>query len=254
MSGNPLQTGAKPNYTGTGHRANYSGPSQVKGTGPITMFGEQERAWKSAENARLHTPYPGAGSYGVGYMKPCGKDGAALTTEEAKGFRMQFNGRNYPLNQKGVLAFCDNEAWNPIIKDELEMENYLSKLSVYILGGNEVFAGIFGEDIIGHCKTKGDEDYDCNGLTIPGAIAKVNCEPSYLRLFDPSQTAFVEGMAKLRAILRTYPVAMLGALPSWDMGLEGAGEKNDAKENPDAGSKGPAAPAAAVEAPQQQNL
>ena len=54
---------------GAGHRANYTGPRQVTGVGPIGTFGQGERKWESEKNARLHTPY--GGDYGVAHMKPC---------------------------------------------------------------------------------------------------------------------------------------------------------------------------------------
>ena len=81
----------------TGHRANFSGPAQVKGTGPITVFGQAQRDWESQANARRHTPYEGTGQFGVTHMHPCGPDGKPLTKEQAKEFRIQHNGRNFPL-------------------------------------------------------------------------------------------------------------------------------------------------------------
>ena len=72
---------------GAGHRANFSGPKQVTGAGPIGMFGQGERKFESERNARLHTPYPGAGGYGVAHMRPCGVDGKPLTSEQQKDFR-----------------------------------------------------------------------------------------------------------------------------------------------------------------------
>ena len=102
MAGNSSQTERKENYTETGHRANYSGPSQGKGTDTITMFGEQEGLEVRIERM---PPHPLSGSGEVGYMRPCGKDGKELSAEEAKGFRMQFNGRNYPLEPKRGTRF-----------------------------------------------------------------------------------------------------------------------------------------------------
>ena len=83
----------------TGHRANYSGPQQVKRSAPISMFGQQQRQWENQANARLHIPHPGAGKYGIGCMRPCGENGQPLSNEQAKYFRIQQNGINFPLEQ-----------------------------------------------------------------------------------------------------------------------------------------------------------
>ena len=152
------------------------------------------------------------------------------TKEQAKEFRIQHNGRNFPLGKNGTIRYLDTAAFQPIIKDGLEMEHYLSRLTAYILGGDDVFKQIFGDDIIGHCKAA-QGDQTVNGLTIPAALAKEDCTPSVLRLYDPSMGEFLRGSAKLKAILSTYPVIPLGELPSWDMGYSDAGEKDDAEVN-----------------------
>ena len=111
------------------------------------------------------------------------------------------------------------------------MENYLSKLSTWIMGGNEVFAQIF-PGILEYCKPM-DGKVPVRGHIIPESLAKEDCTPSLLRLYDPSMEVFLRGLAKLRAIIETYPTVFLGELPSWDMSYKDAGEKNDVVENPD---------------------
>ena len=122
----------------------------------------------------------------------------------------------------------------PALKDRLEMENYLSKLSTWIMGGDAIFSQIF-PGILQYCAPK-QESMDVRGHTIPAALAKEDCSPSLLRLYDPSMEVFLRGLAKLRAIIETYPTVFLGELPSWDMSYQGAGDKNDIMENPDAGN------------------
>ena len=232
---NPFNGKIERGSGGAGHRANWSGPAQVTGTGAIGMFGPAERKWESEKNERLHTPYEGAGSYGVAHMRPCGEDGKPLTADQAKLFRIQHNGRSFPVGKDGTLRYLDCKAFEGAIKDGLEQENYLSKLTAYILGGDELCKKVFGPDFLKHCAadTSGKAQ-DCNGLLIPPALAKEDCTPSVLRLYDPSQGEFLRGSAKFRAIVSTIPVIPLGDLPSWNMGIEGAGEKNDSEINPDA--------------------
>jgi len=109
---------------------------------------------------------------------------------------------------------------------------------------------IFGEDILKYYRPYGvtgqrDEDQDCNGLRIPAGLAKEDCTPSILRLFDPSMKEFLRGSAKLRAILSTYPVVPLGELPNWDMSFRDAGELGvlDSTRKTDADGAAPTAPA-----------
>ena len=127
------------------------------------------------------------------------------------------------------------------------MENYLSKLSVWIMGGNEIFSQIF-PGILQYCAPV-QKNMEVRGHIIPESLAKEDCSPSLLRLYDPSMEVFLRGLAKLRAIIETYPTVFLGELPSWNMGYQGAGEKNDIMENPDAGNGltiGQTVPAAAA--------
>ena len=53
-----------------------------------------------------------------------------------------------------------------------------------------------------------------------------------IRLFDPSSEIFLQGLAKLRAIIETCPIVFMGELPSWDMSYAGVGDKNDVSDNP----------------------
>jgi len=144
------------------------------------------------------------------------------------------NGRGYKLNKDGVLRFFTPEAFNETIKCNLEHENYLSRLSVYLLGGDSLMTNVFGDDLLEHCKPRPKgEDQMCNGLRTPAGLAEQDCTPSILRLFDPSMKEYLKGSAKLRAILSTYPVVPLGDLPDWNMGFKDAGEKgtlNDVRE------------------------
>ena len=168
-------------------------------------------------------------------MRPCSEDGRPLTAAQAKVFRIQHNGRSFPVGKDGTLRYLDCKAFEATIKDGLEQENYLSKLTAYILGGDELCTKVFGPDFIGHCAAKTDgTKQECNGIFIPPALAKEDCTPSVLRLYDPSMGEFLRGSAKFRAIVSTIPVIPLGDLPSWDMGIAGAGEKNDPEVNPDA--------------------
>ena len=66
---------------------------------------------------------------------------------------------------------------------------------------------------------------------VPACLAGEDCSPSLLRLFDPTSNDFLKGLAKLRAILSTYPIVMLGELPSWSMGFQNGGEKDDVTVN-----------------------
>jgi len=73
----------------------------------------------------------------------------------------------------------------------LEKEYYLSELSTYLIGGDRLVQDIFGEDILKHCRPYGvtaqEGQYQmCNGLRIPAGLAKEDCTPLILRLFDPS--------------------------------------------------------------------
>ena len=76
-----------------------------------------------------------------------------------------------------------------------------------------------------------------NGVKIPAGLAKEDCTPSILRLWDPSMSEFLRGSAKLRAILNTFPIIPLGELPSWDMSFADAGEKSDPAVNDNTGVK-----------------
>jgi len=124
----------------------------------------------------------------------------------------------------------------------------LSELSTYLIGGDRLCQDIFGEDILDHCKPYGktgqrDEDQMCNGLRTPAGLAKEDCTPSILRLYDASMKEFLRGSAKLRAILSTYPVVPLGEIPDWDMSFRDAGEKGvlDSTRKTDAdGARAPA--------------
>ena len=113
------------------------------------------------------------------------------------------------------------------------MENYLSRLTAYILGGDKVCEDIFGADFLSFCKPV-DGEHTVNGLQIPKALAVEDCTPLVLRLYDPSMGEFLRGSAKFRAIVSRIPVIPLGDLPSWDMSYSGAGEKDDPLVNPDA--------------------
>ena len=62
-------------------------------------------------------------------MRPCNADGGTLTEEQAKNYRLTYNGMKYPLGENGEILFCDTEAFMPALKDRLEMDNYLCKLS-----------------------------------------------------------------------------------------------------------------------------
>ena len=97
-------------------------------------------------------------------------------------------------------------------------------------------AAIFGTEILTACRpVTGDQKV--NGIIIPAGLAKEDCTPSILRLYDPSMSEFLRGSAKLRAILNTFPVIPLGNLPSWDMSFADAGEKSDPAVNPHAGAE-----------------
>ena len=112
------------NYNGsTGHRNNFSGRAGSEGF--LGSLGNQEAAWESAKFARRHTPYPGAGSFGITHMRPCDSAGAPLSEAQAKNYKLTYNGRKYPLGENGEITFCDTEAFMPALKDRLEMENYL---------------------------------------------------------------------------------------------------------------------------------
>jgi len=187
------------------------------------------RRFQSDRVAERFTPYPKTGSYGVTFMRPTDEKGITLN-KGYKDYEYIHNGRGYKLNSDGVLRCFSPEAFNPTIKANLEKEHYLSELSTYLIGGDRLVQDIFGEDILKHCRPYGvtgqvNQDQDCNGLRIPAGLAKEDCTPSILRLFDPSMKEFLRGSAKLRAILSTYPVVPLGDLPNWDMSFRDAGEK-----------------------------
>ena len=69
-----------------------------------------------------------------------------------------------------------------------------------------------------------------NGLKLPKGLASADATPSVLRLYDPSMKEWLVGSAKLRAILSTFPVVPIGELPSWNMSLDGAGERTDLQQ------------------------
>ena len=97
-----------------------TGPKQITGAGPIGLFGQGERKWESERNARLHTPYPGAGGYRIAHMRPCGADGKPLTSEQQKDFGIQHNGIKFPIGKDGTLRYLDTQAFEATIKDGLE--------------------------------------------------------------------------------------------------------------------------------------
>ena len=149
----------------------------------------------------------------------------------------------------------------PAVKERLETEHYLSQLTTWILGGSKVFEQIF-PGILKFCEaSKTGEDMPCNGHMIPASLAESDCTPNIVRLFDSASEVFLKSLAKLRALLETYPPVFIGELPSWDMSYAGAGDKNDISDNPavQAGvqfaAPAPAQPAAigAVAAPQGDN-
>jgi len=229
MSGNVV-VAEKTDYSGsTGHRNNFTGRAGADGF--LGTMGGKQATWESDGFARQHTPYPGSGSFGVTHMRPCNSKGNNLTKEEEKNYRITYGGRKYPLGANGEISFCDTAAFLPAVKDRLEMENYLSKLSTWIMGGNDVFEQIF-PGILQYC-TPSDGKTPVRGHNIPVSLAKEDCTPSLLRLYDPSMEVFLRGLAKLRAIIETYPTVFLGDLPSWDMSYKDAGVKNDIVENTD---------------------
>ena len=175
----------------------------------------------------------------VAHMKPCGADGKPLTAEQQKSFRIQHNGRSFPLGKDGTLRYLDTAAFEGTIRDGLEMEHYLSRLTAYILGGDKVCSEIFGPEFLGFCKAT-DGEQTVNGLKLPKSLAVEDCTPSVLRLYDPSMGEFLRGSAKFRAIVSTLPVIPLGELPAWDMGISGAGAKNDPDVTDDAAPPPPA--------------
>jgi len=206
------------------------------------------REFESQAVSRRFTPYKNTGDYGVTYMRPTNEQGIPLAKDAQEGYEYIHNNRSYKLNQNGCLKFFEPQAFTPTIKANLEHENYLSKLSVYLLGGDKIMQNIFGADILGHCKPVPDADQICNGLLIPKGLAKEDCTPSVLRLYDPSMKEWIRGSAKLRAIISTYPVIALSDLPDWNMSFTDAGEKGMLEDVREANAKG-AAPAEAPTAP-----
>jgi len=68
-------------------------------------------------------------------MRPTDEQGVPL----AKGntdYEYNHNDRGYKLNKDGVLRFF--YAFNETIKSNLEHDDYLSRLSVYLLGGDSL--------------------------------------------------------------------------------------------------------------------
>ena len=127
--------------------------------------------WESQAFARQHTPYPGAGSYGITHMRPCGADGKPLSEEQRNGYRLNYGGRKYPLGAHGEVTFCDSAAFMPAVKERLETEHYLHQLSTWILGGNRIFEQIF-PGILAYClPDKTGKDMPINGHMIPASLA-----------------------------------------------------------------------------------
>ena len=208
-------------------RNNYHG--RAGQTGFLGTFGHKQAEWESAAFARQHQPHPGTGEFGITYFRPCNSEGKVLDPKEGKDYKITYNGRTYGLDQDGKISFCDTSAFLPAIEDQLEKEHYLSKLSTFILAGNELFEQIF-PNVLEYCAPH-KSAYEVRGTMIPHCLADEDCSPSLLRLFDPTSNDFLKGLAKLRAILSTYSTVMLGELPSWSMGFGGAGEKNDVQVN-----------------------
>ena len=94
-----------------------------------------------------------------------------MTTGQQKIFRIQHNGRNFPVGKDGTLQYLDTQAFEATIKDGLEMENYLSRLTAYILRGDDVCIKFFGPEFLGFC-TPVEGEQNVNGLKIPAALAK----------------------------------------------------------------------------------
>ena len=87
-----------PDYSGsTGHRNNFTGRAGLDGF--LGTMGGKQATLESDSFARQHTPYPGAGSFGVTHMRPCNSGGKNLTKEEEKNYRITYGGRKYPWEQ-----------------------------------------------------------------------------------------------------------------------------------------------------------
>ena len=224
-----------------GYRMNYGGGATVHGEGVISTFGGAERAHQTHQFVRRHHPYDEGGHLGITHMRPCKADGGNLSEKELEQFEVVHNGRGYGVNSNGVLRYCDTAAFMPTIKANLEHESYLAKMSTFLLAGDQVCEQIFGGDFLTKCGTTDDAKMTVNGTEIPAALAKENCTPSLLRLYDPSMKEFLRGSAKLRALINAFPVIPLGDLPNWDMSVDGAGEKDYVDQHP-----------AAVDAVQQE--
>ena len=218
MFNKPVEGGFGPMST----RANYSG--RAREDGPGSMFLGDQRQYEKDAAARGHSAL--GGGFGVGFMAPTNSKGEMLNEADRANFEMQFGGRMHHLNSKGQLRFVDTSAFEGAMKDALEKETRLSRLSTYILGGSTLVANVFGTDVLEKLKPH-EGAMNCNGVIIPKGLAEVDATPDVLRLYDPSMKEWLIGSAKFRAVISTYPIVPIGDLPAWNMGTEGGGEKTD---------------------------